>query len=74
MSGDSDTNLQNAQRWQPRSSCRYDHAACRYRYKASSDVSHYRVRLVSAADNPNGDGTFTEAGFGQTGGLQVKAI
>ncbi len=65
MSGDADANLQNAKRWKPCYSYRGDDAVASYRHKTSPCVSGYRVRLVSAADNANGDGTSAEARFVQ---------
>jgi len=51
----------------PCHSYRRDDAVGGYGYKTSPGVSCYRVRLVSAANNANGDGTFAEARFVQIG-------
>jgi hypothetical protein len=52
-----DTNLQVVEGWKSGHSCRRDDAVGSYRYKTSACTSGYRIRLVSAADNANGDGT-----------------
>ena len=63
--GDTDTSLQNAERRKPCHSYRRDDAVGSYGYKTSPRVSCYRLRLVSAANNANRDGTSAEARFVQ---------